>query len=103
MINKLKLLYPNAVQVREAGLENVTDFEIWEYSKKHDFTIVTFDADFYEINILKGHPPKIIWLRIGNTATKNLVQLFEKNYELISEFILNKNYKDIGCIELTDN
>ncbi len=100
LINKIKSLYPNAKQVREAGLENLTDIEIWEYAKKNNFTIVTFDADFYEITVLKGQPPKVIWLRTGNTSTNNLVKIFEDNYELIYEFILNENYKDIGCIEI---
>ncbi len=100
IINKIKQLYPDALQVKEAGLENLSDIEIWEYAKKNDYTIVTFDADFYEINMLKGQPPKIIWLRTGNTSTNNLVKLLEDNYELIYEFILNESYKDVGCIEI---
>lgn len=100
LINKIKHLYQDVIQVREAGLENLSDIEIWEYAKKDNFTIVTFDADFYEINILKGQPPKIIWLRTGNTSTNNLIKLLEDNYELICEFVLNESYKDIGCIEI---
>lgn len=100
IISKIKHLYPDAIQVRAAGLENLTDIEIWEYAKKNGFTIVTFDADFYEINLLKGQPPKILWIRTGNTSTDNLVKLFMENCEFISEFVLNENYKDIGCAEI---
>ena len=32
--------YPLVKQVRELGLENSTDFEIWEYAKSNDYTIV---------------------------------------------------------------
>ena len=100
LISKIKHLYSDAIQVRTAHLENLTDIEIWLYAKQNGYTIVTFDADFYELNLLKGHPPKIIWLRTGNTSTDNLVKLLEENYEIISEFLLNENYKDVGCIEI---
>lgn len=100
LVRKIKHLYPDSIQVREVGLENLSDIEIWHYAKKNDFTIVTFDADFYEITLLKGHPPKILWLRTGNTSTENLLKLMNESYELISEFIANENYKEIGCIEI---
>ena len=40
------------------GLENSSDKQIWEYAKEHDFTIVTFDGDFYDFSLVWGHPPK---------------------------------------------
>ena len=48
--------------------------EIWEYAKNNNFCIVTFDADFVDIATIKGHPPKIIWLRTGNMTTENIAQ-----------------------------
>ena len=53
-------LYPESKQVRELGLENSTDFEIFDYAKRNNFAIVTFDSDFCDLNIIKGYPPKII-------------------------------------------
>lgn len=41
--------FPDTVQVRELRLEGKSDFEIWNYAKVNDFTIVTFDADFYDL------------------------------------------------------
>ena len=64
------------------------------------YSIVTFDGDFAEINILKDHSPKIIWLRTGNTSTDNLVKVFEKYHEIIREFIDNETYKDLDCLEI---
>lgn len=100
LISKIEKLYPESIQVRNAGLENLTDIEIWSFAKENGYTIVTFDSDFYEINLLRGQPPKIIWLRCGNTNTDNLVKLFEDNFELISEFTTNERYFHIGCIEI---
>ena len=70
IIAKLQDLLPLASQVRLLGLENSTDFEIWDFAKTNEFTIITFDTDFYDISLIKGTPPKIVWLRIGNTSTK---------------------------------
>ncbi len=63
LIKRIIDVYPESRQVRELGLENATDFEIFEYAKKNDYAIVTFDSDFCDLNIIKGFPPKIIWLR----------------------------------------
>ena len=49
IVNLLKDYYPEAKQVRLLGLENARDLEIWEYAKQNNYTIVTFDADFYEL------------------------------------------------------
>ena len=56
------------------GLHNRNDAEIWQFAKQNGFTIVTFDADFFDISILRGHPPKVIWLRTGNLATSEIAE-----------------------------
>lgn len=70
----LKILthFPGSQQVRLAGLENATDLAIWDFAKRNELTILPFDADFIEIANLKGHPPKVIWLRTGNRSTIEL-------------------------------
>jgi len=93
-------LFPLAKQVREVGLENYSDRSIWEYAKKEDYTIVTFDSDFFDLNIILGSPPKIIWLRIGNATTEDIIQLFTQNFELIKEFLVNPDFSQLGCLEI---
>ena len=92
--------FPEAKQVKGVGLENAGDVEIWQFAKRNKYTIVTFDSDFYDLNLIKGFPPKIIWLRIGNTSTPNLASVLKSNYELIHEFIRGEKYKEIGCLEI---
>ena len=65
----LKYIFPESKQVRNPKLENSTDRRIWDYAKENDYCIVTFDSDFYDLSLVKGSPPKIIWLRMGNTST----------------------------------
>lgn len=89
--------FPNAGQVRELKLEGKSDFEIWNYAKVNHFTIITFDADFYNFSNLYGHPPKIIWLRTGNTKTINIANLLNTKAEIINIFFEDK---EISCLEI---
>ena len=97
IIPKLLETYHSVKQVRELKLENIHDITIWHFAKKHQYTIVTFDADFFDLCNIYGFPPKIIWLRIGNTNTIELAEVMIKNKNIISSFIQNS---DFGCLEL---
>jgi predicted nuclease of predicted toxin-antitoxin system len=98
LIKRIIDLFPDSKQVRELGLENSSDTEIFDFAKRHDFAIVTFDSDFCDLNIIMGFPPKIIWIRTGNTTTKNLEILLRQKSDLIKLF-LSENY---GCLEIID-
>tara|TARA_B100000508_G_scaffold138536_1_gene134826 strand:+ start:461 stop:805 length:345 start_codon:yes stop_codon:yes gene_type:complete len=102
IISKLQDVFPEAKQVRELGLENSTDREIWEYAKSKDYSIVTFDADFYDMSNLYGHPPRIIWLRTGNRKTDDLAKLLTDRSVIIQEFLTDNSYRDIACIEIDE-
>ncbi len=98
LIKLISDIYPKAKQVRELSLENETDNGIFEFAKKNNYSIVTFDSDFCDLNTLKGFPPKIIWIRTGNTTTKNLEIILRNKHELIKSF-MKENY---GCLEIID-
>ena len=100
IISKIQSNFPQAKQVRQLGIEDYSDFEIWKFAKENDFTIVTFDADFFELSNLKGHPPKIIWLRFGNTKTDFLADIINTKKVLITEFISSNSLAEIACLEL---
>ena len=93
-------IFPESKQVRNLKLENSTDRQIWDYAKEKDYCIVTFDSDFYDLSLFRGSPPKIIWLRMGNTSTKSLEKIIRENEILIKEFLENSDYKEISCLEL---
>jgi len=98
IIKLLSEFFPESKHVKEVGLENCTDAEIWEFARLNNYVVVTFDADFYDMSVLMGIPPKIIWLRIGNTSTMNLSHTILKNKKLISEFCNEENPN--ACLEI---
>jgi predicted nuclease of predicted toxin-antitoxin system len=71
--------------------------KIWEYAKYNEFTIVSQDSDFNDINLTRGFPPKIIWIKTGNLNTKEIAQLFERYRLEIEEFSIDVN---LGCFEV---
>jgi predicted nuclease of predicted toxin-antitoxin system len=56
------------------------------------------DSDFNELLILKGFPPKVIWIRLGNCSTKTIESLLRDNYEAILSFEGDQN---LGIIALS--
>ena len=42
LIKLISDIYPEVKQVRDLGLENYTDSEIWDYAKANDYTIVNY-------------------------------------------------------------
>jgi predicted nuclease of predicted toxin-antitoxin system len=100
IISKIIVDFPDAKQVRHLGIENYSDTEIWKYAKENDFTIITFDADFYDLSNLKGHPPKIIWLRFGNTKTDFLAGIINLRNSIIKDFMNSDAYSEMACLEI---
>jgi predicted nuclease of predicted toxin-antitoxin system len=60
---------------------------VWEYAKANDFSIVTADADFYELATALGPPPKVIWLRGCDYPTAVAEKLIRTQAIRIAEFL----------------
>ena len=85
LIEKLTDIFPNSTHVHLKGLDRATDDEVWKWAQEHGFTIVTKDADFNELSILRGFPPKIIWIRADNCTTAKSEVLIRTHYETIQQ------------------
>lgn len=78
--------YPGSVHIRDCELTGHSDEEIWEYARKQGFTIVSKDFDFYQRCAFYGHPPKLIWLRLGNCTRDDLMALMKSHEQDIRAF-----------------
>jgi predicted nuclease of predicted toxin-antitoxin system len=65
----------------------LTDRMVWEFAKSNQFTILTFDEDFAELQNLYSYPPKIIWLRTGNITTTEIAAVLLKLEPDILKFL----------------
>lgn len=79
--------FPGSKHVAELELDHLSDHQLWHYAKENQYTIVTKDRDFYHLAIAKGHPPKVVWLTIGNCTNRQLIELVVGSVEAITQFI----------------
>lgn len=86
--------------VSHCGLMDCEDPEIWQYAKSNNFAIVTFDSDFFEISLIKGHPLKIIWVRTGNLTTNEIASLLKHKQNAINSFLDSKDFQNVSCLQL---
>ena len=80
-------VYPGSAHVHPCGLGSADDSSIWQYAKDHSFTIVSKDSDFQERSVLRGHPPKIIWLRATNCTSAEIERLLRTAAPVVARFI----------------
>lgn len=100
IINKIIEKFPQAKHVSNFKLNDREDINIWEFARNENYVIVTFDSDYYDISLINGCPPKIIWLRTGNLSTNDLAALILVNSEMIISFIMHEENLDKACLEI---
>ena len=94
---RLTDLFPDSDHIRSAGLDQAPDDWVWSHAKKLGFAIVTQDADFAERSRLYGAPPKVVWLRCGNSTPQQIEALLRRHAQTI---LLLENDNDLHCLEV---
>ncbi|GAB4397437.1 MAG: hypothetical protein OHK0053_13940 [Microscillaceae bacterium] len=61
------------------------DTEIIEMAIHHHQIIITKDSDFLDNYLLKGSPPDVLLLEVGNIKNVDLLIIIESNLEAIVE------------------
>jgi len=97
ILKSLPNIFAESSHVKKEGLINSPDKEIWEFARRNDYTIVTQDSDFNDLNSLYGFPPKVIWIRTGNLKTQLIVDILLDHLSEIEKFI---NDDTFGCFEI---
>ena len=82
----LRDLYPDSSHVWDVELNSTPDPVVWGYAKFHSSVIVTKDADFARLSSSLGYPPKVVWLRLGNSTTADVAELLRNRYDDVRAF-----------------
>ena len=86
LVASLADLFPGSTHVGAALLDRSPDGETWSFAASRDFMIVSKDDDFRQLSMLRGAPPKVIWVQVGNCATSQIEQLLRRRYPAIESF-----------------
>jgi predicted nuclease of predicted toxin-antitoxin system len=86
LVELLDDIYPESAHVSQRGLGKSADAQVWESARATGHLIVTKDADFSEICLVGGFPPKIIWIRRGNCSTRAIADMLRSSLGLITDF-----------------
>ena len=86
LVEALADIYILCQHVRNVGLKNADDSAIWAYAKNNGFTIVSKDAHFHQRSLALGHPPKVIWVKLGNCSTRAVERLLRERIASVERF-----------------
>ncbi|MDA7617673.1 DUF5615 family PIN-like protein [bacterium] len=77
-----------AEHVIDIDLHNADDSAIWDYAVEHGAVVLTKDEDFpHRLNQNPQKAPTIIWLRMGNTSRRVLLERIQSFLPNIEDLI----------------
>ena len=86
LVQQLAGVYPNSAHVMDMGLSDADDRVIWTFARERGFAIVPKDGDFRQLSFLAGPPPKVIWVRLGNCTTDDIVTVPRQRADDLQDF-----------------
>ena len=89
--------YSGSNQVVLLGMESASDKAVWQKAKDDGYVIVTRDADFQELSLVWGQPPKVIRLKTLNQSRAATLKVLIDNQEAITEALLDN---DLASVEI---
>ena len=89
--------FPGSIQVVLLGMQSATDKEVWQKAKNDDYVIVTRDADFQELSLVWGQPPKVIRLRTLNQSRALTLKLLIESKDVIVDSLFTQG---LAAIEI---
>jgi predicted nuclease of predicted toxin-antitoxin system len=79
--------YGESQHVRDVALKASPDSAVWDFATQNEFAIVTKDSDFRHRSSLRGFPPKVIWIALGNCSTRMVEDLMRRRRTEVTEFL----------------
>jgi predicted nuclease of predicted toxin-antitoxin system len=64
-----------AVAVRDLGLRDAADLDIFQAARAGNAVVMTKDRDFVDLVQHHGPPPQVIWVTCGNTSNSRLREI----------------------------
>ena len=82
--------YPGSNHVVLLGMESASDKVVWQRAKDDGYVILTRDADFQELSLVWGQPPKVIRLKTMNQTRAATLNVLIESREAITDALLTQ-------------
>ena len=69
-----------AFSLRDLGMRDATDAEIFETARQAGAVIISKDSDFVDLVSRHGIPPQLLWVTCGNVTNTRLQTVFDKTF-----------------------
>ena len=91
LVKHLAATFPGCTHTEMLGFDRTPDHDLWRYAREHGFSILTKDTDYEQLSMLRGAPPKVVWLRIGNAPTSRVLDVLAKHHAAIVDFLRDED------------
>jgi Uncharacterized protein conserved in bacteria len=75
----------NLKHVADLKMMETSDTDIWKWARQSKSIIISKDEDFVILHSADSQPVPLIWVRVGNTRRKVLLEWFERQLPIIEE------------------
>lgn len=86
LVPRLLPLFGELTHVRDVGLKQADDEQIWAWAKVNGYSILTADVDFATLGRRLGWPPKVVHLEHCDFPLRVIEDLLRRSAVRIAEF-----------------
>ena len=86
LVRALADVYPGSSHVFAHGDIAADDAAIWSLAARDGYLIATKDTDFLDLSLLRGGPPKVVLLGVGNVTTAKIEEILRLHADRIRQF-----------------
>jgi predicted nuclease of predicted toxin-antitoxin system len=92
LLHPLADLFPGSEHVRNLRRSGASDRAVWELAGTGGFVLATRDEDFVGMSVLRGTPPNVVWLNVGNSRNAVVAALLRSHAADIERFVAHEEY-----------
>jgi predicted nuclease of predicted toxin-antitoxin system len=92
LLQPLSDLFAGSAHIRDLTGSGASDDLVWQTANSGNFTFTTRDEDFIGNSVLRGSPPKVVWLNVGNSRNATVAALLKSHADDIERFVADSDH-----------
>ena len=97
LVTRVADVFAASEHVEDVGLGAASDEVVWEYARVGGLAIVSKDEDYNYLSVLRGSPPKVLWLLTGNCTTARVEELLRTH---LGDILAFESDASVGVLAL---